>query len=124
MIFIIDSQRIKELLTLQNGWLDGQGKAINRQDLMTFVTKFNTLYPRELPIPYIYPTLEGNIQLEWTIEEIDISIEIELSQLIGHWHALTLETNQKTSIQLFDFNESKDWKRLISMILQTIKTKT
>lgn len=75
------SLRINNLLKLENNWYDGQGKSLNQKDLITFGDLFNSNFNNKLPLPAIFPKLDGNIQLEWKKEFKNIIMNVELCTL-------------------------------------------
>ena len=81
------SARIDELKLLRAGWLDGGGKALDPSALDKLASAFTTHYPDGLPLPYTFPTEDGNIQFEWRLEDSAPEIEIDLITLRGSWLA-------------------------------------
>lgn len=79
------SLRINNLLKLGDNWYEGQGKSLNRDQLLKFETLFNSYYDNKLPLPAIFPTVDGNIQLEWKKEKKNIILEVELSDYSAHF---------------------------------------
>lgn len=75
------SLRVNNLLKLENNWYEGQGKSINPKDLISFGDLFNSYFDNKLPLPAIFPKLDGNIQLEWKKDAKNIIMNIELSTL-------------------------------------------
>lgn len=75
------SLRVNNLLKLENNWYEGQGKSINPKDLISFGDLFNSYFDNKLPLPAIFPKLDGNIQLEWKKDDKNIIMNIELSTL-------------------------------------------
>lgn len=68
--------RLKELISLSEGWLDGDGLsvqpgAVKVADLLRVVLE-NT----NTEVPYLYPTPEGGLQAEWSV--IDKGLEVTL----------------------------------------------
>lgn len=59
----VDAQ-LDKLAMLPDGWLDGEGVAPSRVGLQWFAAKFAELYPCDLHLPHLYPTLEGGVQAE------------------------------------------------------------
>lgn len=104
-------KRIESLSQLQEGWLDGEGKPFNSNDLDWLMLSFIDHYPEELPLPYIYPTLEGCIRAEWTINSTDISLEIDPSYRNGEWHSLNFD-NGKENSETIDLSVAQGWMRL------------
>ena len=71
-------RRIQELKQMKDGWLDGGGKAPDKDGLDWFCDFFKEYYPDELPLPDIYPTIVGGIYLEWVFGEKNIDLEVVL----------------------------------------------
>ncbi|NMA38704.1 MAG: hypothetical protein GX937_00840, partial [Lentisphaerae bacterium] len=103
--------RLEELKALRHGWLDGnKGFAPNQAGLDWLAETFQRNYPDELPTPYLYPTAEGGVQAEWSVNGWEITLEIDLERKHGEWHALemTSETEEKKSLSLDKF-DSWQW---------------
>jgi hypothetical protein len=66
-------------------------------------------------LPYIYPTPEGGIQLEWTLAQTEITIEIKLDRHAGNWHSINLENDEETERHL-DLDSAEDWAWLAHQI--------
>lgn len=75
------SFRIASLLKLGNNWLEGQGTAINKDDLINFGNLLNAYFDSDLPLPAIFPKLDGNIQLEWKNNHKNILLDVALDTL-------------------------------------------
>ena len=71
--------RIDELLVLKDGWLDGAGAAPSRDGLEWLRKQLTDHWPEEVPLPFLYPTLEGRIRAEWSSTEWEISAEIDIA---------------------------------------------
>ena len=107
--------RLDELKYLKNGWLDGQGLAPAREGLDRLSRAFDRHYPDDLPPPYLYPTDEGGIQAEWTLESKEITLEIELRDQVGQWHLLDMSTDAEYSREL-KLQSAEDWQWLVEQI--------
>jgi hypothetical protein len=68
-----------------------------------------------LPIPYIYPTENGCIQLEWKTKDDD-ELEIDLKTLTGDFRYGN--DGNKT----IDLKSNKDWEFVIEKLKQSYKT--
>ena len=112
------SVQVDKLKMLKDGWLDGEGKAPLHEGLDWFVYAFDTHFGDSLPLPYIYPTYEGGIQLEWSHGSWELSLEIDLTFHTGYWHALDTENSQVDEKDL-NLNEEEYW----SFLTQQIQTK-
>jgi hypothetical protein len=69
-------ERLTELSELQDGWLDGQGKAPSRH-VLELAGHLVTTLPRHVIGPVrVYPTAPGGVQLEWDDEHGQHHLEI------------------------------------------------
>lgn len=100
--------RLDEFAQYKSGWLDGKGLAFEKAKLERLVTYFDRYYPDELPLPHLYPTAEGAILAEWTMDGWEISLEIDLTSLKADYQAFNVETGdaQETAIEL---NNDNGW---------------
>ena len=92
--------RLDELRSLQDGWLEGKGVAPSSTGLEWFSSAFNLGYLDDLPLPYLYPTVEGNIQAEWSLKPHEISLEVDLESHAAEWHGLHLISDAETVREL------------------------
>jgi hypothetical protein len=83
--------RIDELKLLKFGWLDGTGIPPTPDGLDWLSEAFDRHFPDDLPLPYLYPRVEGGVRAEWSFKPHELSLDIDLQKRIGHWHALNLE---------------------------------
>jgi hypothetical protein len=109
--------RWNELKSLQNGWLDGKGVAPDSADIDWLARSFNSHYSDELPEPFVYPTAEGGVQAEWTINGHDLSLEIDLTSHKGQWHCVDLKTGADSFDEL-DLDNDQGWARLVERVRQ------
>ena len=103
--------RLEELAELSPGWLDGKGLVLNPAGLQALTHDFDNWFDPALPLPYLYPTAEGGIQAEWSINQWEISLEIELPQRRAQYQAV-LMPDQRTEESAFDLASQADWTRL------------
>ncbi|WP_028986468.1 hypothetical protein [Thermicanus aegyptius] len=112
-VILLDSldvpTRLEELSLLKDGWFDGEGKALDKNGIKWFTDLFTRFYPDELPLPYVFPTIEGDIRLEWSIGPYEASLELNLNSHEGYWHVLNIENDQVEERELF-LDKEKDWK--------------
>ncbi len=54
---------INEMSALRDGWYDSDGKEITRRAIQTGLD-----LAFQEPYPYIYPTIEGGLSLEWQLD--------------------------------------------------------
>ena len=111
-IFMLDpldvAARVEELGSLKDGWLDGKGVAPTREGLRWFLAAFDRHFPDDTLLPYLYPTAEGGIRMEWTARPHELSVEIDLRKRAGDWHLLNLDSDAEESRTL-DLGAQQDW---------------
>lgn len=117
--------QLAHLRKLKDGWAEGlqpadqwgqaYGKAPPAQGIDWLEDRYNRLYAAHLPAPYVYPTPEGGVSLEWSIAQNEASLEIDLYTHSAEWHCLNLVTGQSTEL-ILDLNADEHWQRLVAMI--------
>ena len=107
--------RLDELRRLEDGWLDGDGKAPGSDELEWLATCFDHHYPDDLPLPYLYPTAEGGVQAEWSLSDNEISLEVNLVTRRADWHRSNLETHADDTREL-DLDNENDWTWITSEV--------
>jgi hypothetical protein len=65
----------------------------------------------------VYPTPEGGIRLEWSLQPNEIAVDIDLSAGIGGFHSLNLASDEEHEESL-DLDESSGWDFLAKKIRQ------
>ena len=96
--------RLDEMRNLEDGWATGMqpmnavGRSSSRapryEGLDWLATVFEQTYPEDLSNPYAYPTPEGGVQIEWSIEPYSATLEINLEDRTGEWHSINLNTDE------------------------------
>lgn len=109
------SVRLSELASLKDNWYEGYGKALNKDALNNFDNSFKSLYDTKLPLPAIFPTIDGNIQLEWTAENNEITLEVDLANLQSSFFFFNTKNDAEYD-QNINLAEEKDWLILNELI--------
>lgn len=109
--------RLEELLLLKDGWLDGKGLALNKENAKNFEALFEEHYNDNLDLPYVYPTAEGGLQAEWEFASWDITLEINLASLEAEFHALNLSSDEEKELH-FALSEQVAWENLNQALLE------
>jgi len=107
--------RLEELSLLENGWLNGKGKALNKHKTKLVNEYFYRFYSDSLPLPYLYPTAEGGLQAEWKIKDWDISLEIDLDKISAELHAFNLQSDEEKELSLI-LAEQNSWQQINEML--------
>ena len=110
----IDGQ-IEELKLIEDGWLEGRGRALSRAGLDWIRGVFARHVPDDVPHPYLYPTETGGVQAEWSLGYREATLEVNLETHDGQWHELDLESD-KVQERTFDCDRDEDWAWLIGQI--------
>jgi len=92
--------RLHELSKLTDGWYEGGGYApsketINRAKIV--LLKVHQEDP-EVTIPSIFPTPEGGIQMEWSLDGWDIEVRIQPESELVHGFAIGAKTEREFMI--------------------------
>ncbi len=115
--------RLGELAKLKEGWLDGDGRALDPDRLLRLGTAFRLFYPNSLPLPYLYPTAEGGIQAEWSLNSYEISLEVELNSLQAEWHCSRLGSKPShDEFRVLDLAGAEGWQELADVLSEKLDT--
>ncbi len=103
--------RLSELLGLKDGWMDGKGKAIDANGAEWLLQGFRENYEANLPLPRLFPTLEGGLQAEWSLGVQEITVEFDLIKKTGFYQYLNSVTLEEVDEEL-DFMVLGTWQKL------------
>jgi hypothetical protein len=107
--------RLDEFARLEDGWLEGIGRAPDKHGLAWLAAEFERQYPDDLPRPYLYPMEDGGVQAEWVLGDAEASLDIDILRQTGIWHSLERGTgkHEERTLQL---TSADDWKWLAGRI--------
>ena len=100
--------QLSELREMEDGWLDGEGVAPGHELLDWLSAQFDRCYPDDLPLPHVYPTVEGGVQAEWSISRREISLSVDPATREGTWHVLDMGTDSEEERTL-DLTDDRAW---------------
>jgi hypothetical protein len=110
--------RLEQISALNDGWLDGKGLAPAKDKLLEWLAnEFDANFDADLPLPYLYPTPEGGIQAEWTINDWSVTFEINLIEQRGEYQALNLRDHSCTELQI-PLSKREGWNQLNEALKQ------
>lgn len=109
--------RCEELAQLKDGWLDGEGIAPSKAGLTAFATAWDNAETAALPLPHIYPTPEGGVQMEWTLGGWEISAEVELASLKAELMAVNVTTRETLDDEA-SLNTPEGWAALRAFVMK------
>jgi len=73
--------RLEQIEALGPGWKDGEGETPNRELLHWMRRHFVSEYPDGARAPFIYPTEDGGLRLEWESQAKSVILEISAPNL-------------------------------------------
>ena len=68
-----------------------------------------------LPLPFIYPTEDGGIQLEWTLGELAVSAEVDLKERKAEVCVVNLSTKASREAAV-DLSAPTGWETLAALV--------
>ena len=109
--------RLEQMAELRDGWLDGEGNAPKKERLAWLADMFDAHFDGDLPLPYLYPTAEGRVQAEWTMNGREVSLEIDLETKQGEYQALNLKDDSCSDLK-FTLDNPGGWSHLNEALKQ------
>ncbi len=109
--------RLEQMAELRDGWLDGEGNAPKKERLAWLADMFDAHFDGDLPLPYLYPTAEGRVQAEWTMNGREVSLEIDLETKQGEYQALNLKDDSCSDLK-FTLDNPGGWSNLNEALKQ------
>ncbi|HYD47949.1 MAG TPA: hypothetical protein VEB21_06370 [Terriglobales bacterium] len=70
-------EQLTHLGSLRDGWLDGSGQAFPAESV-EWATKLlrGLIEAFQLPTPYVYPTVDGEVRAEWSVPDWEVSLQL------------------------------------------------
>ena len=103
--------RLNQVAMLEDGWLNGKGKAPTKEKLAWLAEAFESDFDSDLPLPYLYPTAEGGVQAEWSLNDWAVTLEIDLNSRKAEYQALNLKDLSSKDLELA-LGEDIGWRTL------------
>ena len=111
------SERLDYLATVEDGWFEGRGVALDRMGLRWLDNQMaDHFVGTDLPLPFIFPTVPGGVMAEWSTERFEGAIEIDLEARTGLWVDVDLETGEGIDEQILDLDSAEGWQWLIDRL--------
>lgn len=102
--------QLDEMRGMKDGWLDGYGTAPSGDGLDWLSAVFSRHYPSDAALPHAYPTPEGGINMEWSVGQREIGLEIDLKKRRGEWSWDDIGTGASEEKDLYlDERHSWEW---------------
>ncbi len=108
--------RLNSFAVLKDGWYDGvQGKGLDKKSLAWLSSAFSNYYDVNLPLPSLYPTIDGKVQAEWSLPNHELSILFDIDSRTASYQFLQID-NDKTEEGNFRLNSIEDWQNINSVL--------
>ncbi len=88
--------KIEELGALVDGWLGGNGVALDSENLTWLTDEVAKHFPETLEYPSVVPTEDGHVVFEWIRPQARIELEVNFDEQRLELYATNLTTNQFT----------------------------
>lgn len=108
--------RVEKLRKFEDGWLDGQGKKPDAQ-LLDLIEK--EVVACGMPIPYLFPTVDGGVFLEWsTKDHPSLTVFFSAGDVFGFFHSW------KYDVRTYRPLTSEAWKEVAVFVSECPETST
>jgi len=115
------SVRLTELSNLESKWYNGiDGKALNKVKLELFKNYFENYFNNGLTLPAIFPTINGDIVLEWKKDNEEISLEVNLSNFNSTLFYFDMHNDDNDFELTLNLDSEENWQELNSLISKHI----
>ena len=102
----------------------GEGTVAPREDgLKWLADSFKDNYQQYLPMPYVFPTSEGDIEMEWARQHHNITVilTISLRDKTAQWFSfVSAEDDSNDTLLKIDLKDAEGWDRLNQLIYSYI----
>lgn len=107
--------QIEQLAALEDGWFEGVGQALDKDQLAWASDGLVSTFPEDLPFPHVGPSPEGGLFLEWIQVPWRISAEFLLPS-----HRCELQATNTTSGESvesgLDLDQANTWPALYAFV--------
>lgn len=99
--------QIGAIIELKDNWFNGvEGTAYKKDELLLVKESFS--YLKGNLLPFIYPTVEGDVYAEWSLNKHEISLEIDTNTMQAKWYCLNMLTNEDNT-RILDLEIVSHW---------------
>lgn len=100
--------RLMELSSMRDGWGEHGDEVAPKGELLCRLMDLYDELCGDMRLPYIYPTVDGNIQMEWDSDDL-MEMEVDLESMRGTLYHGDCETG-------IDLNSEEGWNRLSELV--------
>lgn len=109
--------RLESLGLLRDGWLNGAGLRLPPEGLAWLTKVWTERWPEETPLPHLYPTPTGGVQLEWSFDVCSATFELDLETRQGEFLAVLTSDGEVMQELELDLDDAEAWQALESAVL-------
>lgn len=111
-------KRIDELAELKDGWLDGEGVALDANQLALIAEKLEAHFPENVLLPAIVPTPAGDLLFEWAVKGHP-SVDFFMETGVAEFHSFG---NDEIEIEReFRLTDDNAWEQFFSFLSEQLK---
>ena len=107
--------RFEELRLLKQGWFDGEGTPFDPAEMDWLESSVREHYVPGAPLPHIFPAPDGQIVFQWRIADTSATLEVDLGQKTGYWHAFDVKKSTDCDEDL-NLGTASGWSRLAAQL--------
>lgn len=107
--------RLEEISYLKKGWFDSDSESFNMTHLNWLSTEFDDKFDPKLPLPFTFPTPNSDIQFEWSLNNIEADLLVDLENKTGTLSILKIDSDEEFTFDL-NLDSIEGWKTLNSEI--------
>lgn len=111
------SDRLEYLSTVEDGWFEGRGVALDKAGLLWLDQRMADHYvATDLPLPFLCPSESGGVIGDWSLDRHVCGIEIDLTARTGSWFDVDRETHEGIDERILDLDSADGWQWLVERL--------
>jgi hypothetical protein len=98
-----------EFLDLPNGWDTYKGQPLRPETGMFALKILNDVMHTRVPIPQLFPTAQGGIQIEWHQNDLDVELHVAAPYECELWYRIRSTDEEGSAPLTTDFSLLSEW---------------
>lgn len=115
-------ERIAELRALKPGWYEGEGDVPTAEGWDWLEDALAKQFPGEMRQPFIFPTIDGNVLLEWSSPKHDVELEIDTAKKRGQFWEWKKPAWDEV-VRDYDLTTQQSWQEIVARVQFLIDNK-
>ncbi len=108
--------RLEGLGLLRDGWLDAEGVRPPTAGLTWLSKAWTEHWPEDIPLPFVYPTPAGGVQLEWSMPATSVSVDIDLTKQFAELLSSRTADGELLEEASLDLSSPAGWQALTESV--------